>query len=149
MGAFNHDSFVFTALSDFRAIDNPDEQLAQAREFGIRIIDDVDFGPDDWHVVKGPFWRFRRRAGKILRGSDNDGSFFIRRVEAAKGSSIKLYYYDLKTQEDAIIEVRRRPGLVLVFRSGRKPHYNLEVHSMCSKDHHLCFLSNGDRFDID
>ena len=68
MGAFNLDSFVFTALSDFRAIDNPDEQLAQAHEYGIRIIDDVDFGPDDWRIVKGPFWRFRRRASQILRG---------------------------------------------------------------------------------
>ena len=149
MGAFNLDSFVFTALSDFRAIDNPDEQLAQAHEYGIRIVDDVDFGPDDWRIVKGPFWRFRRRASQILRGSDNDGSFFIRRVEADKGSSIKLYYYDLKTQEDAIIEVRRRPGLVLVFRSGRNPHYRLDVYSMCSKDYQLCFLSNGDRFDVD
>lgn len=149
MGAFNLDSFVFTALSDFRAIDNPDEQLAQAYEYGIRIVDDVDFGPDDWRIVKGPFWRFRRRASQILRGSDNDGSFFIRRVEADKGSSIKLYYYDLKTQEDAIIEVRRRPGLVLVFRSGRNPHYRMDVHSMCSKDYQLCFLSCGDRFDVD
>ena len=149
MGAFHNDSFVFTALSDFRAIDDPNDQLARAQEFGIRIIDDAGLGPDDWHVVKGPFWRFRRRATQILRGSDNDGSFFIRRVEAEEGSSIKLYYYDLKTKDDAVIEIRRRPGLAIVFRSGVNPHYRLDVYSTCSKDYKLCFLSNGDRFDVD
>ena len=149
MREINNDSFVFTALSDFRQIDDPKEQLTKALEYGIRIISNVGLERDDWDVVSGPFWRFRLRAASLLEGSDNNCSFFIRRVEATEGSNIKLYYYDLKSQTDSIIEIRRRPGLVLVFRSGRHAHSRLDVHSMCSREKKLCFLSNGDRFEVD
>ena len=149
MGSFHHDSFVFTALNDFRAEDDPNLQLEYANEFGIRIIACNGLKREDWRVVSGPFWRFRKRASELLLGRDDKHEFYIRRVEANVGTGIQLFYYDLKTKQDAIVEIKRKPGLAMTFRSGRRIDYTLDVYSMCSYEGQLCFLSNGDRFVID
>lgn len=146
MGLFEHGSFVFTALSDFKAEDDPNIQLAKAREFGIRIIACSNLTDRDWRVIKGPFWRFQLRAKKLLHGKDPNEEYFIRRIEADSGSDIRIYYFDLKTQQDAMIEIRRKPGLTMSFRSGGKSDFGLDTYMMCSREGELCFLSNGDKF---
>jgi len=149
MGSFFHDSFVFTALNDFRAEDDPNLQLASAHEFGIRIIACNGLRRDDWRVISGPFWRFRTRAREVIMGDDPRHEFFIRRIETADNPTIRLFYFDLKTQQDAIVEIRCRPGLAMTFRSGKNPNYRLDVYSMCSHENQLSFLSNGDKFMVD
>ncbi len=149
MGAYKLKSFVFTALDDFRANTNPEQQLDAAQEFGIRIIHDNGLQKSDYKVISGPFWRFRLHADRLIKGVDDDCSFFIRKVEATTNSSTKLYYYDLKTGKEAIIAIKRRPGLHLSFCSGRHRGLFLVVDMMCSEENHLCFLSFGDRFDIE
>ena len=149
MGTYNYEDFVFTALANFRANKDPEAQLDSAKEFGIRIVYNNGIKESDYNVVEGPYWRFRRKARWLLMGVDDDCSFFIRKVEATKDSSTKLYYYDLKTGKEAIIAIKRRPGLHLSFCSGRHRGLFLVVDMMCSKENHLCFLSFGDRFDIE
>lgn len=149
MASYHVDDFVFTSLVDFSQIEDPQEKLVKAHEFGIKMVESGDLMRSDWRVVSGPFWRFRRRASSLLTGHDGDGSFFIRRIEANKGSNVKLYYHDVKTGRDAIIEVHRRPGLMLAFRSGMRRSFRLDTYMMCSKEKHLCFLSDGDRFDVE
>ena len=149
MGTFNNEDFVFTALANFRANKDPEAQLEDAKEFGIRIVYGCDLTESDYNILEGPYWRFRRRINSLIMGVDDDCSFFIRKVEATSNSSTKLYYYDLKTGRDAIVEILRRPGLHLTFRSGRSRDMRLDVDMMCSRDYHLCFLSNGDRFDVE
>lgn len=149
MSTYKHEEFVFTALANFRANKDPEAQLDSAKEFGIRIVYNNGIQESDYRVVEGPYLRFRRKARWLLMGVDDDCSFFIRRVEATKDSSTKLYYYDLKTGRDAIIEIFRRPGLHLTFRSGQSGDVHLDVDMMCTQDYHLCFLSCGDRFDVE
>lgn len=149
MSSYQYDDFVFTALIDFTQIEDPTERLRKALEFGIRIIEDNGLMRSDWRVVSGPFWRFRCRASSLLTGHDGNNSFFIRRVEVAKNSNVKLYYYDIRTGRDAIVELWRRPGLMLTFRSGMHRSFRLDVNMMCSREKHLCFISNGDRFDVE
>ena len=142
------DSFTFTALDDFRNTSDPEAQLQDAKEFGIRIIDNNGIKRSDWRVVKGPFWRFRRRASSLLFGHDDKDDFFIRKVEATCKSSIRLYYYDLAKGVDAIIDINRRPGLCLTFRSGQKPGLRCDVYSFCTHDNVLRFLSFGKLHDV-
>ena len=149
MASYQVDDFVFTSLVDFTQIKDPQEKLINALKFGIKITESDDLMRSDWRVVSGPFWRFRCRASSLLTGHDGDSSFFIRRIEVSKGSNVKLYYHDVKTGRDAIIELLRRPGLMLAFRSGVHRSFRLDTYMMCSKEKHLCFLSNGDRFDVE
>lgn len=149
MSTYKHEEFVFTALANFRANKDPEAQLDSAKEFGIRIVYNNGIQESDYRVVEGPYLRFRRKARWLLTGIDDDCSFFIRKVEATENSNTKLYYYDLKTGRDAIIEIFRRPGLHLTFRSGQLGDAHLDVDMMCTRDCHLCFLSLGDRFDVD
>ena len=149
MASYQYDDFVFTALVDFTQIEDPNEKLRKALEYGIRIVEDNGLMYSDWRVVSGPFWRFRCRASSLLTGHDGKNSFFIRRVEVTKNSNVKLYYHDIRTGRDAIIELWRRPGLMLTFRSGMHRSFRLDVNMMCSREKHLTFLSNGDRFNVE
>ncbi|MBP5656566.1 hypothetical protein J6X15_03215 [Candidatus Saccharibacteria bacterium] len=143
-----NDYFCFTALDDFANTTDKTRKLEDAKEFGIRIIECRGLTKRDWRVIKGPFWRFRRRASSLLLGHDDEDDFFIRKVEATIGSSIRLYYHDLQTGEDAIIEIRRKPGLCLTFRSGRKPNLRADVISRCTHGRVLRFISFTEIYDI-
>ena len=140
--------YVFDALVDFTQIKDPVAQLAEAREFGIRIIESKNLVRSDWKVVEGPFWSFRRRASSLLFGHDDKDRFFIRRLEATEGSNIRLYYYDLVTKRDAIIEFYRKPGLCLTLRSGRIPACRADVYSRCTHFYMLRFISINDCIDV-
>jgi hypothetical protein len=142
------DIFTFTALDDFTNTSDPETQLEDAREFGIRIVKDNGIKNSDWRVVKGPYWRFRRRASTLLFGHDDKDDFFIRKVEATKKSNIRLYYYDLAKGKEAIIEINRRPGLCLTFRSGTKPGLRCDVYSFCTRENTLRFISFGRHHDV-
>ena len=142
------EEFIFTALDNFKECKDPKSQLKNAKRFGIRIVEANCLTPADYRVIRGPFWRFRRRIDKLILGADDDYCFFIRKVVATRGSNTKLYYYDLKTGRDAIVEIARRPGLHLTFRSGKPGDLYLEVDMMCAEDHHLTFLSFGDKFEV-
>ncbi len=148
MSTHKRETFIFTALDDFRASSNPETQLEIAKEFGIRIIDCNGLKKEDWRIIKGPFWRFRRRASSLLFGHDDKDDFFIRKVEATNNSSIRLYYYDLVKGEDAIIAIKRKPGLCLTFRSGQKPGLRLDVYSRCTRERVLRFFSVGGVYDV-
>ena len=79
--------------------------------------------------------------------ADKD-DFFIRKVEATKKSNIRLYYYDLAKGKEAIIEINRRPGLCLTFRSGTKPGLRCDVYSFCTRENMLRFISFGRIHDV-
>ena len=149
MKLHTNESFTFAALDDFSQIKDPKTQLENALEFGIRIIECRNLNRQDWRVVEGPFWRFRRKAASLLLGHDGKDDFYIRKIEASTGSNIRLFYYDLKTKTDAIIEIKRKPGLCLTFRTGWKPFIRRDLYSRCTREHVLRFItSDGDYFDI-
>lgn len=142
------ESFVFTSLVDFRAENDPDQQYLDANEFGIRIINCNGLRSSDYKVRKGPLFRFRMRVSELITGVDNNCSFFIRRIEVHKDSNLKLYYYDLETKKDAIIEIKRRPGLRLTFCSGKRNDIHIEVDVMHTKKNKVRIMSLGDLFEI-
>ncbi len=144
MRTYKHRSFIFTALDDFRAHTKLEDRLAAAEEFGIQIVYDNELKRSDYTVKSGPFWRFRRRIEDLIRGVDNDGSFFIRMLEVSEGSNLKLYYYDPKANNEAVVEIKRRPGLHLCFRSGKDRDLMVFVDMICGEDNQLHFFSFGD-----
>ncbi len=148
MGTKRKDGYIFDALDDFTKVKDPAAKLAAAQEFGLRIIETRNLKKAYWRVVEGPFWSFRRRASSLLLGHDDKDRFFIRRMEATEGSNIRLYYHDLKTGQDSIIEFDRIPGLCLTVRSGWRPGVRMDVYTRCTRYHVLRFITDCDCFDV-
>ncbi len=148
MGAKVVDSYVFTALEDFTAYEDEHARRLSALEYGIRIIDFKNISNRDWRVIKGPFWSFRRKAKALLFGYDKEDSFYIRKLEAERGSNIRLFYYNVHTGEEAIIEIDRKPGLCLTFRTGFRPSKRCDVISRCTHEYMLRFITHENCYDI-
>lgn len=149
MRTYKQQSFIFTALDDFRAHTNLEDRLAAAEEFGIRIVYDDELRRSDYKVRSGPFWHFRRRIDDLIRGVDDDGSFFIRMLEASTNSNAKLYYYDPIANKEGVVEIIRRPGLHLSLCSGRERGLMVFVDMICDEDNRLRFFSLGDEIIVE
>ena len=137
------DVFSLPALDDFAKTNNPDTQLDNAEEFGIQIIE-TNMKSSDWRIVEGSSKRFHHfRGGSPLPYGHNDkDDYYIRKVEAIMNSNIRLYYYGLTNGDKAIIEINRRPGLHIVFCSGRKSENNgvyCVVDCLCTQERKLLF----------
>lgn len=148
MGTHDVDNYVFTALDDFSRLSDLDSKLNSAKEFGIRIVECKGLQWNDWRVKKGPLLRFRRRASDLLFGNDSEDRFFIRKVEAHKNSNIRLYYHEIATGKDAIIEIKRKPGLCLTFRTGRDHDWYIDVFSRCTREKVLRFITLTECYDV-
>lgn len=144
------DVFSLPALDDFAKTINPDTQLDNAEEFGIQIIA-TNMKSSDWRIVEGSSKRFRHFRGKssLPYGHNDKDDYYIRKVEAIMNSNIRLYYYGLTDGDKAIIEINRRPGLHIVFRSGRESENNgvyCVVDCLCTKERKLRFEERFEEF---
>lgn len=135
---------TFYSMIDFTKTEDIAKRRREARKYGIRIIYCSNFSVNDFEVISGPFWRFRRHAKQILFDEDNRSNFFLKKVVATKHSRLKLYYYNVANLREGVIEIKCKPGLNLTFCSGPEHDLHLISHAICNPELNWVFIEYGD-----